>query len=261
MYVFLFRPRWILSHLLVGALVASMVLLGFWQLDRLDSRQARNTEITSRLIEAPVEITSLVVLGDGYGVGPDVRFRLATASGSYAPGDEVLILNRSLNGSPGYWVLTPLMLDDDTAVMVNRGWVPFVPGPGEPRPQSAALTGRVAVQGLIRQTVTASGIQSADPADGVLDALARPDLARIAQQVDYEILPVYLQLEVQEPQAQQLPLTLPRPALDDGPHLAYAVQWFIFTMIALVGYPLVLRRIAQSDGTDGRHSDIPVDYL
>lgn len=261
MYAFLVRPKWILSHVLVAALVVSMVLLGFWQLNRLDSRQVRNAEITSRIAQSPADVSSLVRVEDGYGVGPEVRFRLASASGTYAPRDEVLILNRSLNGSPGYWALTPLMLDDGTALMVNRGWVPFVPGPGEARPQSAALTGRVEVQGLIRQTVTAQGIQSPDPADGVLDALARPDLARIAQQVDYEILPVYLQLQDQQPAAQTLPLTLPRPALDEGPHLAYAVQWYIFTAIALFGYPLVLRRVARDDGTDGRHSDIPVDYL
>jgi len=265
MYAFLLRPKWIASHLLVGALVATMVFMGFWQLNRLDQRQSTNNEVTTRIGQPEVDIGDLTSAAAEYSVGADVRFRLARATGEYRPDDEVLVLNRSLNGAPGYWVLTPLLLDDGTAVVVNRGWIPFRLAPGEPRPETAAAQGLVVVSGLVRETVVAQGIQSSDPADGVLDALARPDLERYQQQLSYEILPVLLQAEATAGAGNSLtadlPVALPRPVLDQGPHFSYATQWFIFSIIGLIGYPLVLRRIARSDGKDGRHSDIPVDYL
>lgn len=261
MYAFLRRPKWIVSHVLIGALIVTMVVLGFWQLDRLSERRELNDQVENRLGQPLVDIGELASAGDGYEVGEDVRFRLATATGAYQLDDEVLVLNRSFDGAPGYWVLTPLLLDDGTALVVNRGWIPFRLEPGTPRPEAAPPTGDVTVGGMVRRTVEPEGIQSADPEGVVLDALARPDLERYQQQLDYPILPVYLQLELQDPAAAELPATLPRPELDEGPHLSYSVQWFIFATIGIIGYPLTLRRIAQSEGKDGRHSDIPVDYL
>ena len=76
--------------------------------------------------------------------------------------------------------------------------------------------------------------------------MARADVARIAEQLPYPILPAYVQLQTQQPaQAGPRPAVLPEPVLDEGPHLSYAIQWFIFTTIAIVGYPLILRRKAR----------------
>lgn len=261
MYDFARRPKWIVSHVLVLVLVIVMIGMGLWQLDRLDQRKDRNAEVVARSAEPVVEISSLVSPSDDDGVGEVVRWREVVATGEYRAEDEILILGRTLNATAGYWALTPLVLADGTAVAVNRGWVPFEPGPGEARPDSAPPTGPVRVTGLVRETVEASGLQSADPSEGVLEALARPDLARFEQQLDYPLLPVYIQLETQSPAGLGLPVALDRPELDEGPHLSYAFQWMVFTIVAVVGYPLVLRRVARSEGKDRRHSDIPVDYL
>jgi hypothetical protein len=47
---------------------------------------------------------------------------------------------------------------------------------------------------------------------------------------------------------------LPPPELTEGPHLSYAIQWFIFSSIAVIGYPLILRRrageLARGDDDD-----------
>ena len=255
------RPKWIVSHVFVALLIVAMVIAGFWQLGRYNDRRDTNDEVTERLDEPLADIADIVSVDDAFSVGDDVRFRLASATGEYQTDDEVLVLNRSLNGAPGYWVLTPLLLDDGTAVVVNRGWIPFRFEPGTPRAETAAPPGTTTVAGMVRRTVEPEGIQSADEEGVVLDALARPDLQRYQQQLDYPVLPVLIQLEVQEPAAAELPVVVPRPALDNGPHLSYAFQWFIFATIGLIGYPLTLRRIHRSEGKDGRHSDIPVDYL
>lgn len=260
MYRFALRPKWIVSHLLVLVLVVVMVVLGLWQLRRLDDRRSANDLVTARLAEPEADIRELTGPADDVDAGDDLRFRLATATGRYVADDEVLVRNRSLNGAPGYWVLTPLAFDDGSAVLVNRGWIPFSFSPDESRLGTEPPDGDVTVTGIVRETVVAEGLQRDDPASGVLDDVARPDLDRIRQQLSYPILPVYLQLESQQPPSGDLPVPLDRPDLGEGPHLSYAFQWFAFTAIALVGYPLVLRRVARSEA-EPRHSDVPVDYL
>ena len=78
-------------------------------------------------------------------------------------------------------------------------------------------------------------------------------MARIDQQVDGDLLPGYVQLESQDPALTTAdPTPVPREPLGEGPHLNYAVQWFIFTTVALVGYPLILRRRAREIEVEAR---------
>lgn len=257
MYRFLLRPAWLLSHLAVLLLVITMINLGLWQLRRLDEKQTLNATIESRADEPPVGVADLIGVDADFGEGDDVEFRTVRAAGVYQVDDEILVHNRTLDGAPGRWVLTPLLLDDGTAIVVNRGWVPFSLMPGDPRPEADPPSGEVTVVGLVRPTTTRSGIQVADPSDGRLNALSRPDLGRFQQQLDYDIYPVLVQLADQTPEQEaDLPVALRPPELSEGPHLGYAMQWFIFAIIALVGYPLVLRRVAagKAKETEGSGS-------
>jgi cytochrome oxidase assembly protein ShyY1 len=242
-YRFLLKPRWIASHVFVLVVLVTFMNLGFWQLNRLDERRDENATITARFDEAPVPATD-VPLDE---TDEDLEFRIVEATGTYDRSGEVLIRNRSRGGAPGYWVLTPLILEDGTALAVNRGWIPLGFDPDQPRPDVDPPTGTVSAVGFLRASVEPGRLAQADPAEGVLSSLARPDLARLDQQVDADVRMLYLQLETRSPaQAGELPFVLERPELNDGPHLSYAGQWFIFTLIGLVGYPLAVRRIARS---------------
>ena len=225
--------------------VAAMVTAGFWQLHRLSERRDRNSIVTSRSEQAIVEIQDLVDADDSFDRGDDIKFRPIRATGVYQPADQVLIRNRTYQGSAGYWVLTLLRIDTETAVVVNRGWIPHGVGTGASPADIAPPTGQVEVEGLLRATVTAAGLQQADPSRGVLAEMARPDLARLAQQLDVDLLPVYVQLQSQSPPQSNLPIPIPPPDLGEGSHLAYAVQWFVFAAIAAIGYPLILRRTSS----------------
>ena len=231
-----------LLNIAVLLAVAAMVTAGFWQLHRLSERRDRNSIVTSRSEQPIVEIQELVGADDSFDRGDDIKFRPIRATGVYQQKDQVLIRNRTYQGSAGYWVLTPLRLDAGTAVAVNRGWIPHGVGTGASPADFAPPGGEVEVEGLLRATVTAAGLQRADPARGVLAEMARPDLARLAQQLDVDLLPVYVQLQSQSPPQNNLPIPIPPPDLGEGSHLAYAVQWFVFATIAAIGYPLILRR-------------------
>ena len=250
---FLRSPKWIVRHVAVALLVAGMVAAGLWQVRRLGDRQDRNDLIEARQEAAAAPVAELVPQGSDVDA-PEVEavlHRRATAEGTYLDDATVVVENRSLNGASGGWVLTPLDLGDGTAVLVNRGFVGFTrEGRIEAPP---APTGRVRVEGLVQESQERGRFGPRDAEAGTLATLARVDLPRIDAQLGLELRPAYLQRlrsEPAEPEAAegepQL-LALPAPELDDGPHLSYAVQWFIFTTIALVGYPLLLRRVARDE--------------
>ncbi|HEX9994069.1 MAG TPA: SURF1 family protein [Acidimicrobiales bacterium] len=256
----LLTPRWLLSHVLVVALVVLMVNLGLWQLRRLDERRAANAAVEAALARPVEDVGAVVDAGAPFGDVDGVVWRRVTATGTYALDEQVLVRSRSYQGNPGSWVLTPLVLDDGTAVAVNRGWVPIgEEGPeGPPPPESAPPTGRVTVTGVLQATQERGRFGPTDPAEGRLVTLSRLDLGRLQQQVDEDLYPVALQLEASEPaQAGGLPVPVPLPETgDEGPHLGYAVQWFVFSTIAAVGYVVILRRQrAERAGRDERVPD------
>ncbi|MBA3282172.1 MAG: SURF1 family protein [Acidimicrobiia bacterium] len=244
-YRFALRPKWIVSHLFVAALVVAMMAACSWQLSRLQEKKDRNAKVAARTGEPVVGVGTIVEPGS-YDRAEGVEFRRVTATGTYQADQEVLVRSRSRDGAPGSWVLTPLELSDGAAVIVNRGWIPNSGQLQSVPERYAASSGEVTVTGLVRRTETRGRFGPRDPESGVLDNLARADIARLDRQVPQDLLPVYVQLERQRPATRgAAPSAVPIPALDEGPHLSYAVQWAIFTTVALVGYPLILRRRAR----------------
>src|SRR6056297_678260 len=244
-YGFLLRPRWIAFHLLVFGAVALMIWLGFWQLDRLDARREFNDTVTERIEEPPVPAADLLadmgagadVDGTAVTVDPEgIEWRQVTATGTYLD-DQVLWFNRSQNGVAGDNVLTALVTDDGTTFVVNRGFVALsadVPAPPD---------GRVDVLARVRLPQERRTGELTDSSDGPVAEVRRIDLDQLAAQLPGTVPPIYLDLIDSRPAITPAdPLPVPAPTLDDGPHLSYAVQWFIFAGCVLVGWVLALRR-------------------
>ena len=89
-----------------------------------------------------------------------------------------------------------------------------------------------------------------DPVEGHLTTLARADLQRLQAQVEAPLYPLYLQLQAQDPPPGDVPVLLPAPERSEGPHLGYAGQWFLFTVIGLVGYGLMIRRSGREQARE-----------
>ena len=108
------------------------------------------------------------------------------------------------------------------------------------------------MEGLVFPAQERDASVPATPRRSELDSLARADLERLQAQVEPDLYPA-VQLSEQSPRPEgDLPIVLDPPELDQGPHLSYAVQWFIFTTIAIVGYLLILRRVARTRRRTGR---------
>lgn len=234
MYRFLLRPKWIAFHLLVVVGIVTMVNLGFWQLRRLDERQAFNAVIEERYDAAPVPLDDLLTSD----VDPDdIAWRPVTTSGSYLPDEAVLVVNRSQNGRAGVNIVVPLRLDDGRILFVNRGFVPQT----FDVPSVPAID--VSVSGRLRPSQQRGFGQLSDPAEGVLREAQRLDIERLAPQIDGEVVPMYIDLIESVPaEVGAIPEPVIAPDLSEGNHLSYAVQWFIFSIAVGVGWVLAVRR-------------------
>ena len=262
MYRFLLKPRWILSHLFVLLVVVTMINLGFWQLRRLDERKTANAVVTNAMKQQPQPLAA--VLPQGTAATTDevkaADYQPVYVTGTYRPDQQVLVTNRTNNGAPGYWVVTPLVQSDGTAIAINRGWVPYSYTEDGPWEDFAPPKGTVTVQGLLRQSQVreTNGLVSSpkDAEVGTLKVLARLDVGRLAQQVDEKLIPGYISLRAQDPAQPDLPVPVPLPELSQGPHLGYAIQWFAFSLLTIIVYPLLLRRYAKRKQMDGDDAEI-----
>jgi surfeit locus 1 family protein len=256
----LLRPRLWPWHLLVLAVAAGFVALGVWQLDRHGQLQERNALVEERRAAEPRpygEATARLDPDAPAGAEADPRYRPVVAEGRYAPAHEVLLRGRTLEGVPGYHVLTPLVLDDDggqddgRAVLVDRGWVPMQRD--DPRlPDAAPPDGRATIEGRLMPeadppTGPLAGLTPRDPPDGPLEIAARPDVERLQPQMPFALDPFVIELvRTRTPEVPTgpayLPVPPPVPEPEAGPHLSYALQWWFFAGVAVVGYALLLRQ-------------------
>jgi cytochrome oxidase assembly protein ShyY1 len=230
MYRFLFRPKWIGFHLLCILGVILMVYLSLWQFHRLDDRKAFNREVTERSSLSVVDVGTLDISDPAA-----VQWRPAGARGTYLPDEQVLIVNRSQGGVAGMNVLTPLLLDDGRAIIVNRGFIALNATP------PAAPSGEVKVVGLLRSTEGRTTGQARE-ASGELTEFFRLDIARLQEQIEPELLNVALVAEVSEPADSTTLLPVSSPELSEGSHLSYAIQWLIFATAVIVGWILAVRK-------------------
>jgi surfeit locus 1 family protein len=233
-YAFLVRPRWIVRHVLVATLVGLFALAGVWQIHRLHERRAHNALVLTR--ERAPEVSVETALRDE-AVAP---YRRVYASGRYDVSQEVVLLGRPNGDDDGNHLLTPLV-EGGRAVIVDRGWVPpQMDAP--PVPSAAPPVGPVVVHGLLMKAEH-SPFHGASGRTRVLSLI---DLRRLSKQVPYRLDPLYLLLASQSPrQSGQLPAIVKPLPLDEGPHKSYAIQWFSFIVIGLVGYAAFIRREAQ----------------
>jgi surfeit locus 1 family protein len=252
MYRFMWRPAWIVSHVLVLALIVAMINLGLWQVRRLQEKQDRNERIEQNTVAEPLSVpeAEAVVARDG---AKAATYRQVASTGTYDVGAEVAIRGRSLDGAPGRWVVTPFIpAGGGDSVLVVRGWISEAVDDTEmPIEDVAPPEGEVSILGYLMPAQTRGSFGSTDPAEGRLDELARVDVARVDQQYAGDLAPFWVQLANQQPPTEGDAIhPVPLPALDDGPHLAYAVQWGIFTIIAIGGYPMILRRVARQKASE-----------
>jgi cytochrome oxidase assembly protein ShyY1 len=244
-YGFLLTPRWIGWLALTLAAATVMSLLGFWQLHRYEERSEINSRIEAADVADPAPLAQLLdTPGPGQQVGPaapgETGWAMVDATGRFDDTYEVLVRGRTVSGRVGFEVVTPLVLPDGSAVLVNRGWVPPAEGGAAAAPEvPPPPAGEVTVVGRVR--FSESGPRPVDLHQGYLQT-RRINLDAIAPHLPYPLYGAFLQMESpSDPGLTTLPVRRENAWLNGG----YAVQWWIFAAMALAGFGWFVRREAH----------------
>jgi len=231
----LFSRRWWWSTLLVLVGMAVLVRLGFWQLDRLAQRRARNAQLAQQLALPPLSLADDPLPDDL----TSLKNRRASARGEFDFSHQVTLKSQTWQGASGIHLITPLRIEGTSqAVLVDRGWLPAEMA----RPENWSQfdqPGQTSVTGFVQLSQTPPA-----RADEITPTIAtgpqlewyRVDIQAIQAQMPYQLLPIYL-LQSPVDGNTHLPYQIePEFDLSDGPHLGYAIQWYLFALILGVMY-------------------------
>jgi surfeit locus 1 family protein len=232
--------RYPLSFVIVSLLVGAVCLrLAIWQVERLHARRSRNaTTLEQRALPAT----------DIRDVGEAAEARRVFATGRFDFAHEVVLRGRALDGVPGVEVVTPLRMNGtDTAVLVMRGYVPSADAityeeVAHREPDSLRVVG-------FAMPVPSDSAGASPALRKGAETWRRLDLASVRARLPYPLEAVYIVAD-SPVTVSPAPRRLPAPALDDGPHLNYAIQWFAFASIAFGGAGALLwhRRRERAEG-------------
>jgi cytochrome oxidase assembly protein ShyY1 len=228
-YRFLLSARWIGFAVFVIVLAAVCTRLGFWQFHRLEHRLDQNKIITAHLAADPVDLSTALRPGDT--VDEDSEFKQVRATGTYDLEHQVTVKFTTRDGAPGVDVVTPFVLSSGQAVLVDRGWQETdntVTRPEVPPPP----TGEVTITGWLRPNNGAGG-DAVRPIDGQIRAISSVGMA---DSVPHPLLDGYLNLRSEDPAPAAQLAAEPEPERGQGPHFFYALQWWFFALLAVVGY-------------------------
>lgn len=238
----IFSRQWLLATVLVLAGGALCVRLGIWQLDRLEQRRAFNAHIEAMWAAEP-----LILTGQTTSDLTTMEYRAVQVSGTYDFENQIVLRNRYYQNQYGYNLLTPLLLDDGSAVLVERGWIPADGNDSPAGWRRYDQTGRITVQGQIRLGQVEPDLggvpdPTLEPGQTRLEFWNIVNLERIQKQVSYPLLPIFVQPDV-DPEDTTPPIPYqPEIDLTEGPHFGYALQWFTFATILVFGYPFYVSR-------------------
>jgi len=235
---------------------AIFVRLGVWQLHRLSERRALNAIVRARLDSAEVDVSAL----------PHdtslARFRRVRVTGTPDYEHELIYAARSYNGSPGVNLLTPVRMPGrDTAVIVDRGWV-YAPD-GATVDLAKWHEHDSTFTGYVEEFPSSGGTAYADRPR----IIGRLGYQAVARALPYPVAPVFVVMLGDSVIAPDRVARLTVPPLDEGPHMSYAIQWFSFAVVALVGAGIVIRQSRRDeasardarDGPGARDADASLD--
>ena len=238
----MFSARWLLTTLFVFAGAALCVRLGIWQLDRLQQRRAFNSHYLQARAEPPLDINASLPESLA-----NAEYRDAVVRGKYDFEHQVALRNQYNGSDFGYHLLTPLMLNDHLAILVDRGWIPAEGNDSPAGWQRYDAPGEVSLRGMLRLTELKPAFggvadPTLEPGQARLDLWNNVNLERIGAQLPYKLLDAYLQ-PVHDLGDTTPPIPFqPEIEISEGPHLGYAGQWFIFAALLFFGYPLFYLR-------------------
>jgi len=250
----LFSRKWWWTTLLVLAGTAVTVRLGFWQVSRYHENEAIAEHLIAMQSAAPITFSGKDLPVDVTGM----EYRPVQVTGTYDFSRQIAIRNQIWQqvwgNDVGYILVTPLVLPDGSAVLVDRGWIPLADNsPASWR--QFDQPGQITVKGIIRLSTRPEFggeiVPTLAPGQTVTSLWNLIDIQALQKQIPYPLFPVYIQ-EAPDPAFTGMPyrsLSQPDPTYASV-NVGYALTWFSFAALLFGGYPLYLRNQDKKKSTE-----------
>lgn len=236
MWSLLRSGRWIAFTLLVITAIVAFGLLSRWQWSRAEEHRTQRLELLAESQAAPVSWSEAMQHPS--------EWMPVTVTGRYAPDSTVLVRQRPLNGSNGFWVASKLIANG-SAVWVLRGWTPVSGAATQAQAAPAPPMGDVTVTGRLRPD---EPLPQPVPTDLPAGQVPVINVFSLGSTDGY-----YLERVTSSPADSVTPL--PPPEVDEGRNISYAVQWILFAVVAIVGWFFFLRREAAEDARQAANAE------
>ena len=230
--------RWIRWGAFVLIFVLAASALSAWQFDRRTER-VEQIQLVVDNFDMPAEPLADIdwqLNSDGVALQ---EWRPALITGRYLPEATLLVRNRPLAGRAGFLHITPFELSDGQILIVERGWVATGNDGGIPDDVYAiSASDRTAI-------VRLRAGEKGDPAPSESGSISSLNLEYLAAELEISgavITEFYGRLVSETPPDASYPLQMPKPSLNEGNHLSYALQWILFGFMAIVALVWAIRR-------------------
>jgi len=239
--------RFLLSRQWAGYLALTIVFavvcsgLGTWQLARRAQAQVEISRVDNNFDAEAIPLAEALPELDSF--AESQKWLPVELTGRYLQDEELLVRNRSLNINPGFEVLTPLLLANGDVFIVDRGWVPTGDDDqNSPAAVPASPDGEVTV--VVRLKKGEPVLAGRSATGNQVATINLPDIAERLGRDTYT--GAYGLMKTEDPGVAERPTAVLRPVRDEGPHLSYAFQWFVFALMAFVGLGWAARQEYRS---------------
>lgn len=237
-------------HALVWLLlIPTFIALGYWQRTLWKDRADSQGVVYAKLNAKPAAVDAVDPVG--HTVTQNQQWVMVTATGHYDTAHQFAVRNRSQNENAGWYVVTPLVLSDGTALLVNQGWI----ATSNSTVSSTAMptlppvpSGTVTVTGRLQPDETTADTRITDdtaklPA-GEIALITKADLQ---SRVPETLHDGSIQLTASSPAntAPGAAQPIPGPSYDNTMYIAYMIQWWVFAVVMPITWLKLLHREAQ----------------
>ena len=212
--------------------------LSNWQWRRLHVRQAFNSTILDAQALPTVALTTLENTSSKPTVPTTAEWRTVGATGTWNTGEQVLVRKKSFESDMGFWVMTPLVMNNGHTVLVNRGWIPARNSALDTPEVRTPPSGKVHVTGRLRVVPPTGPAEPHDIPQGQVNTIVPSRIVR----TDPVLTNAYIEMTASRPQSLTSDLKqIDAPEVSEGPHRSYALQWIFFAIMTVLGWAIIVR--------------------